>query len=77
MCDLQFEIIDESFKRIEPTDPVGIRDEVRKRIYVVVVDPTIAIVDDVFDTADVDARRLNDRLHCSDDLCGRCVSLYA
>src|SRR6185436_7910283 len=65
----------EPCERVEAHDPLRIGDEVGERVDVVVDVPAGAVVDQVFDAADVDAGGGDDALHLGHDLRRRRVAL--
>src|ERR1700691_5614114 len=73
--DLSFQEVSEIDEGIEADHALRISDKVRKRIDVVVVDLSVAVVDNVLDTADVDAGRGHDALDGFLHVLGRIVAL--
>src|ERR1051326_1903847 len=74
---LLLEKVDELGKGIEADDLRAISDEIGKRIDVVKVEFAIAVIDDILDAADLNARGVHDAFHLLNDFVRRRVALHA
>src|SRR5258708_12248786 len=61
---------------IETDNAFRVGDKIRQRVDVVVEKPSIAIVDDVFDSADFNARFVHDAFHILNHLARRSVAFH-
>src|SRR5205814_10651310 len=66
--DARHQIIDQSLERIEADDVATVRNEIRQRVDVVEVVVAVAVIDEIFDSADVQAHPLRDLLDFPHDL---------
>ena len=71
---LAFEEVDEPAERVEADDVGGVGDEVREGVDIVIDEAAVAVVDHVFDAADVDGSAPHDRFASADDVVGRRVA---
>ena len=68
--------IHEPREGVKPDDVRRIRNKVGERVHVVIIDLTVAVVDEIFHTADVDVRGAHDALYIFDDLARRVGGFY-
>ena len=71
------QMVDESNPGIEAKHVHRIGDEIRKSVHIVEVVPAVAIIDEILDPADIEARMSRDRLDLLDDVRRWCVRFDA